>query len=407
MLTLKRIGFFTRQYHKQLKRKWRSLPLLLLFPIFLIGLFLVILISLFSPSEEQPIQVGLVDLDQSEETTVLVSVIEKASLLGPFIHINSFSESEAKQAVKQGKASAYLTFPENFTDDLYNGKPVDIPIIGNPNNPIESYMIKELVESMARYIASAQANILTINEYAKQLPIAKDDRQQMLLDQFKQFLIYTLSKDKIVQEKVVTNLTTSSPYQYYALSGWFSLITIWSFSIYILLGREESSAMRKRMLLYGTTILQRALSRIFVSLQYGFGLAMIGFAILVSTLNIEFYGIDYVRIACLVLLYIVLLLTVFSSIDILIRSKKLTLLLQILWVGLILLLSGAILPTLYFPEKIQSALPFLFSTQAFDWMVEVTLKGRMFVDYTVLLLTASASVCMLIAFSIWKERWKE
>ncbi|MDL4842091.1 ABC transporter permease [Aquibacillus rhizosphaerae] len=404
MVSVSRTFFFIKQYQKQLQKKWKSLPLLLLFPILIIGLCFFVVVSFFLPEEEQAIEIGLVDLDGSDETTMLVDMIDDATLLGSFIHIKKYTEQEAEKAIDTDKVSAYITFPENFTADLFQGRSVEVPIIGNSNNPVESYIINELINSMTRYIASAQANILTINQYAKQLPMEEKEREEMLFQQFSQFMLYTLSKDKTVHEEEITNLTTSSPTHYYSLAGWFVLITIWMLGMYILLGKEEGSAMWNRMKLYGVTLLQRITSRILVSLFYGLLLAMVGFYLFISVMDIEFYWNDYLRIAILISLYSVIFLIGLALIDLLFSSKKVSLITQICYTGLVLFLSGAIIPSLYFPEKVKIVVPYLFSNQAFQWLTEVAIDGRLYADYMVLILIAAASLCLLIACSMWKER---
>ncbi|WP_186576069.1 ABC transporter permease [Aquibacillus kalidii] len=406
MLSLSRIIFFIKQYQKQLQKKWKSLPLLLLFPILIIGLCFFVMVSMFftNDEEKQAIQVGLVDHDQSDETTMLVKVIDDSSLLGSYIHINHYSESEALRAIENGNASGYITFPENFTDDLYNGRSVEIPIVGNPDNPVESYIIKELIDSMTRYIASAQANILTINEYAKQLPIETEDRQEMLMQQFNQFMLFTLSKDKIIELEEITNLTTSSPLQYFTLAGWFVLFTVWIVSLYILLGKEDSIAMRNRMKLYGITIFQRTISRITIVLFYGLILAMVSFYSYIKIFTIEFYLGDYARIGLLVLLHSVIFLFGIAILELLIKSEKASMLVQIAFTGLTLLLSGAIIPALYFPEKLKSFLPYIYSTESFNWLIEVAIKGRLYAEFLLLFILAIASFFILTAIAMWKER---
>lgn len=404
MSSLKRILFFIKQYQEQLQKKWKFIPLLLLFPILIIALCLTVIVTLFLPNDEESIQVGLVDLDQSEETTMLVTMIDDSSLLGSYIHISEYTEEEADRAIENGNISTYITFPEYFTDDLYKGNAVEISIIGNPDRPVYSYMIKELIDSMSRYIASAQANILTIDEYAQQLPIDDAKRQEILMKQFNQFMLFTISNDKVIHEKEIANITTSSPLQYFSLSGWFVLFTIWIVSIYILLGKEESMSMWNRMRLYGVTILQRLVSRFIVSLFYGFILAMVGFYLFINVMDIEFYLIDYVRISVLVSLYCTLVLVGLSLIELLIKSNKLALIVQLFFTAFVLFMSGSLLPSLYFPEEVKSIMPYLYSTETFYWLNEVALKGRMYVDYTLLLTLSFTSICVVMAIAIWKER---
>ena len=70
---------------------------------------------------------------------------------------------------------------KDLRTDLYEGESVTIPIVGNPARPTDSYLVKELVESMARYIGAAQANILTIYDYAKETDMSQEQRQELML----------------------------------------------------------------------------------------------------------------------------------------------------------------------------------------------------------------------------------
>src|SRR5690606_15603207 len=100
------------------------------------------------------------------------------------IQIIALSKEQAQQLILQNEISTYFSFPEGFTADLYEGESVTIPIVGNPSKPTDSYLVKELVESMMRYIGAAQANILTVHDYAKKTDMSQEQRQQLMLQQF-------------------------------------------------------------------------------------------------------------------------------------------------------------------------------------------------------------------------------
>ena len=204
MLSTRRIWFFMQQNHRQLKKKWGTLLLLFLFPIVLIGMLLGLVAGLLMPEESSPIRVVLVDEDQTKESLLFSTLLEETAAGNPFIQIASLSESDAEQLMERNEISTYFSFPKGFTEDLYEGESVTIPIVGNPLRPTESFVVKELVESLARYIATAQANILTINDYAKKTSMPKDERQELLFQQFMDFTLYTLGKDKLLDEEVIT-----------------------------------------------------------------------------------------------------------------------------------------------------------------------------------------------------------
>ncbi|WP_188453456.1 ABC transporter permease [Virgibacillus oceani] len=403
MTFIKHLFLFIRNDCKKLQRKWLTLPLLLLFPIIIVALAAVIAISFLSPDEEEPIQVGLVDLDQSEETKLVVKLIEESSQLGNYIHIKKLSDKDAKKNIKD-KLSAYITFPKDFTDDLYKGESVALEITGNPNKSMESYLIKELLDSVARHIQAAQANILTINYFAKQLPMDVKTRNDLVYEQFTNFVVYTIGKDKIIDEEAVANLATSSPVHYYGLASWFIVITIWLFVFYTFLTKENETRMKDRMRLYGVTVVQQVLAKIITTVGITLVFSTLAFFALQEIVEITLYTENYLRIATLMLLYSFVFLEIIAIFEILFIEQKLRLLIQSIFTGFVLLLSGAIIPTLYFPLYIQNLLPYSFGNLALHWLQEIILNGRFYADYLPLLFIALSSLFVLLGISVWKER---
>jgi len=388
-----------------LKKKWVTLLLLFLFPIVLIGSLLVLVAGLLLPEENSPIRVALVDEDATQETILFSGLLEETASDNQFIQIVSITKDSAEKLIAQNQISSYFTFPSGFTEDLYEGESVTIPIVGNPSRPTDSFLVKELVESMMRYIAVAQSNILTINDYAKKTDMPKEERQEMMFQQFMDFSLFTLGKDKLLDEEVITNVVTSSPTHYYLLSGWLITMSVWLFAIYIVLGKEEHSSMLIRMKLFGVTIWQRIFARILVSLGYSLVIAAVTFSIADKFVGFELFPTDYLRFGVFTILYALLFLVGIALIDVLISSRKIVLLLQSLYTFLLIFTSGAVIPTLYFPQVIQGALPYFFSYVGFNWMIDIVLEGRNYADFIPLTVFATIGLLLLWLSTVGKERW--
>ncbi|UJL45017.1 ABC transporter permease [Virgibacillus sp. NKC19-16] len=404
MHSIRHILLFMKNHFMQLRRKWLSLPLLLVFPILIVGLIATIVITLILPPEDDPIQLGLVDLDQSNETQLMVEFIDESSLLGEYIQIHSMSEDVAAEAIEHNELSSYVIFPASFTENLYQGTPVELPIIGNPEEPTKSYVIQGLVESITRHISTAQANILTINHYARELGLNAEARNDLLFEQFQGFLFYTIGKDRIMNDEQVLNSATSSPVHYYGIAGWFIILTLWLLSIYNFLSKEESLRMKQRMKLYGVTEIRQVFARMFVTLLVAAVFAAGSFVLLQNALNFDLIIDGYMRIMLITLLYSFLLLQSYSIVEIILTSQKLRLFSQSLISVILLLCSGAIIPTIYFPLYIQDVLMYSFSHEAFNWLQEILLRGRLYANYIPLLLMNAVGFFILIGLSLWKER---
>ncbi|WP_449355640.1 ABC transporter permease [Virgibacillus natechei] len=407
MHSIRHILLFMKNHVMQLKRKWLSLPLLFIFPVLIVGLIATIVITLILPPEDDPIHLGLVDLDQSNETQLMVNFIDESSLLGEYIQIHSMSEDEAIKAIEHNELSSYVIFPAGFTENLYQGTSVEFPVVGNHEEPTESYVIQGLIESVTRHISTAQANILTINHYARELGLDDEARNDLLFEQFQEFLFYTIGKDRVMNDEQLSNHATSSPMHYYGIAGWFIIITLWLLSIYNFLSKEESLRMKQRIKLYGVTEIRQVFARMFVTLLVTAVFSAGTFVLLQHALNFELIIDDYMRIMLITLLYSFVLLQSFAIMEIILASQKLRLLVQSLLCLILLLCSGAIIPTIYFPLHVQELLVYSFSHEAFNSLQEILLRGRLYADYLPLLLMIAVAFCIMMGLSLWKERLME
>lgn len=407
LISIRNILFFTNENLKQLKKKRATLLLLFLFPVFLIGLLVGLAAGLLIPAENSPIRVALIDEDQTKESKLISSLLTEMASGKNYIEIFPASREEAEQLISKNEISTFFSLPKNFTADLYEGESVTIPMVGNPSRPIDSFIAKQLVDSLARYIAAAQANILVINDYAKETPMPREERMEMMFEQFVDFTLFTLGKDKLLDEEVLKNSATSSPMNYFMLSGWFIVFSVWLLSFYIALVDVESKSMATRMKLFGVSVGQRVAGRLIVSLFVSSLLAGFTFFILINLLQIEFYAVDMMRFGLFGLLYAFILLSGIALIGIWIPGKKIVLFLQCIFVFSAVLVSGALIPTLYFPQSFQNLLSYLFSPIALRWMMDLVLEGRNYANYTALVIYSfSASLVLWISFSL-KERWRQ
>src|SRR5690625_7673506 len=109
--------------------------------------------------------------------------------------IKNMEEAEAKNKIDKNELSSYIIFPDEFIEKLYEGVSVEVEVVGNPQRTVESEMTKELIDSLMRHINTSQANILLLNERAKEINMPQDKRQAYLFNQFTSFLLYTTGKE--------------------------------------------------------------------------------------------------------------------------------------------------------------------------------------------------------------------
>lgn len=406
LIDLKKIAFFTTQYGKSIQKKWKSLLLLFLFPIFLLVSTLGIIASLFVPSAKEPISIAFVDEDQTEETKMLLEFMTLSIDKKEAIEIISMSKETADHKIENNEISTYILFPKEFTKKLYKGKSVSLTIVGNPSRTVDSFIVKELAESMTRYISSAQANILTVYDYASNAYIPEEELERLIFETFIEFTLYTLGSGQILDEEVITNITTTSPTNYYVVAGWFIAFSIWLFGSYSLLRKETQVALRIRWKLLGVTYWHTNVSQIVVSLLVSMLFATVTFIPIVKYFAVELFILDYFRLFVFILLYGWLILVSLSLVDLWISSKRVGLLLQFFLIFMLIVSSGAFIPTIYFPLLLKNLLPFFFSFEVFRWIVDIVLVGRNYADFTLLGIQSFVGLILLWISTQWKDRWK-
>src|SRR5690625_4764542 len=399
------ITLFIKNNIIQLKRQWLSLSLLLLFPIILIGLSIFLIATYLLPSEENVIEIGLVDLDKSKETELINEMITKetdANERNQIINMNDESEESNKN--DNYELIVYILYPDEFITKLYEGISVEVEIVGNPQRTIESEMTKELIDSLMRHINTSQANILLLNERAKELNMPQDERQAYLFNQFTSFLLYTTGKDKALNKEEMTQHQNTSPINYYAVVIWFIVSIIWLFIIYNFLYRGMPTRIETRIKLYGVTKLQQIIARISVTLVTTLMLVSITFVALTSQLGLDFELEDYLRMFNLFSIMSVIYLLILALLELIFTSEYIRLFIQLITTFIMIGLSGALIPSIYFPVAVQEILTYLPFNHTFYWLKEVIFEERFYVEYKLLLIIVSALFIVFACLAIWKER---
>src|SRR5690625_2053625 len=152
MNLLKHIRLFLHIHWQQIKRKWKILPLLLLFPLFIVGAIIFMIASFFHIDEEMPLIIGVVYYDQSTETTMIVDFLEESSQSGSLIEVKYFTEAEANKNINENDISSYMTLSKDFSSHLYARNSVDMFVTGSPRQQTQSNIIPEIIISVMRHI---------------------------------------------------------------------------------------------------------------------------------------------------------------------------------------------------------------------------------------------------------------
>ena len=204
MRKMRHVFVFIANDISRLRRKWLTLPLIFISPLIFIGLLLWIMSSVFMPDEPEDIEIGLVNLDDSEPASMIVSALADSAEVAEGLEINEMTQAEAEEMIGDNTLVSYILFPEKFTDKMMRGESSQLEVVGNPDMQLESYVISGVIDTVVRHIRNSQANILTINHYAETLGMSDEEREALIFQEFVNQFIQVLSSDTLMDEHEIS-----------------------------------------------------------------------------------------------------------------------------------------------------------------------------------------------------------
>lgn len=403
MRIMKHIFVFIANDISRLKRKWLTLPLILISPVIFIGLIIWMLSSLLSFDEAAKMSVGLVNLDDSDETAVIVSALAGSAEAADGLEIIEVSESEAKLTIENDTLVSYIIFPGKFTEKMMKGESSELIVVGNPDMQLESYVISSVIDTVVRHIRNSQANILTINHYAREFGMTDEARQNLIFEEFVSQFIQVLSSDTLMDEhQKAQNISAGN--MYFIVNGLFIIMTVWVYMLYIDLMRDISSNLEDRMKVFGVTHLAQGLARVLST-----GIIVTVASALFTYGVLTFGGIDLetenlLRLLILIALHIFITAMIMIIIDWLLPSFKISMVVQLAVLLMIILFAGSIIPRIYFPIYLDTFFDYMYSYQSLSWIEEIILNGRFTMEIDIMIATFGIAAVLLLVLSVLKER---
>lgn len=403
MRIMKHIFVFIANDISRLKRKWLTLPLILFSPVIFTGLIIWMVSSLLSFDEADKMSVGLVNLDDSDETAMIVSALAGSADVADGLEITEVSETDAKQMIENNALVSYIIFPGKFTEKMMQGESSELIVVGNPDMQLESYVISSIIDTVVRHIRNSQANILTINHYAREFGMTDEARQDLIFEEFVSQFIQVLSSDTLMDEhQTAQNLSAGN--MYFIVNGLFIIMTVWVYMLYIALMRDVGSNLEDRMKILGVTYLAQGLAKVLaIGTIITAAAALLTYGILTLG-GIELEPENLLRLLVLIGLYIFTTVIIMIIIDWLLPSFKISMVLQLGVLLLILLFAGSIIPRIYFPIYMDTVFDYIYSYQGLSWMEEIILNGRFTMEIDIMIVTLVIAAALLFVLSVLKER---
>ncbi len=403
MIKMKHIFVFIANDISRLRRKWLTLPLIFISPVILLSLVIWMLSSFLSFDEADKMSVGLVNLDDSDETVMIVSALAGSADVTDGLGITEVSEADAEQMVENNELVSYIVFPEKFTEKMMQGEASELIVVGNPAMQLESYVISSVIDTVVRHIRNSQASILTINHYAREFGMTDEARQKLIFQEFVSQFIQVLSSDTLMDEhEKAQNISAGN--LYFIVNGLFIIMTVWVYMLYIALMRDVGSNLKDRMKIFGVTYLTEGIAKVLtIGTIVTAAAALLLYGVLTLS-AIELQTENLLRLLLLIAIHIFTTVIIMIIIDWLIPSFKISMAIQLMVLLLIILFAGSIIPRIYFPLYMDTVFDYMYSYKALSWMEEIILNGRFTMELGIIVVTLGVAGVLLFLLSVLKER---
>src|SRR5699024_5114807 len=378
-------------YHSFLLKKWH---LFLYLVLIIIGLFSTLLLIQHLNQDDTKFRIGVVDHDQSTETKLILKSMGNGSNLGKDISIKRYNKQEAHDLLKAQRIEGYYVFEKGMTKSFYKNGSLSIVVYTYDEQSTISLVINQLTDSVYNRLMLSMGGGLTYTSLSENPE--KEDTMLLLTD-----LLFTgLNRTGAFDYQPVQIYDTAS---YYVITGYLASIFIFALSLFSILKMNQVTALKSRLMMYHFSFEKLTLIRSLFTLFYTSIWTVTGFMWMLKMLPNEFESYNWPTVVIQLIYYVLMILIWLTIID-LISSKWMNYILKAIFSMVILILSGLIVPTIYFKHLLNgifAAQPFSFVT---NQMLEIILNNYILVTPVMFYGSLVLSIAMLIAVIVGRYR---
>lgn len=346
-----------RIYHSFLLKKWH---LFLYLVLIIIGLFSVLLVIQQFNQDDSKFRIGVVDRDQSTETALILKSMGNGTNLGKDISIKRYNKQEAHQLLKARKLEGYYVFEKGMTKSFYKNGNLPISVYTYDKQSTKSLVINQLTDSVYNRLMLSMGGGLAYTSLAEDA--GKEDTMLLLTD-----LLFTgLNRTGGFDYQPVQIYDTAS---YYVITGYLASIFIFALSLFSILKMNQVTALKSRLSMYHFSFEKLTLIRSLFTLFYTSIWAVVGLFWMLNVLPNDFESYNWSTLVIQLIYYILMLIIWLTIID-LISFKWMNYILKSILSLVILMLSGLIIPTIYFKHLFNG----IFTTQPFSFVTNQMLE---------------------------------
>ena len=170
-----------------------------------------------------PITILVVDEDHSMESMLVYNMVSNLEDYKELLVFEQMEADAAVDALKANKASAVVTIPKGFTENVKNGRNLPFTISYNLSTPIKSAFIRYYADAFTRMLTASQTGVYAALDYAREYG---DQAQYAAMFQTinMRFLSTVLNRMQMLTIYEVSVTGTSGAFQYYATHAYIFIM---------------------------------------------------------------------------------------------------------------------------------------------------------------------------------------
>ncbi|MCX7711761.1 MAG: ABC transporter permease [Clostridia bacterium] len=195
-------------------KDWKALVILLVMPFFFISLFVYALSPYLNKAGfVEPFPIVLVDKEDTAQTRILVNQLKEITI---FKEIIKTDEENARKLIDSNQAASAIIIPPEFSSSIAVGENKPVTVISNKSMPLQSFIVRNMMQSAANYVSAGQSAINTIYDYNRKAGVKGEELDKQFQDSTMRAFVEVLARNRIFTEIDAVPVYDLSPAEYYS-----------------------------------------------------------------------------------------------------------------------------------------------------------------------------------------------
>ena len=394
---MKKVSTLVIYQLKNIRNDWKTLVFTFFIALGILGCIGYFFASVTQPKQfVEPFNVAIVNYDQALETRIIVQQFKNSKQIKDLVNLIESDEMTAMEMLEKNQLASVIIIPDAFSNDISEGKNTPVLMIGNRQRPLQSLLIKTVMESFANNVTAAQSGVNTVYYFLKKINAPTRVLQMELQNSILKFSLNSLGRKEFFIEEKIDDPAIKNPVHYYFLSSLIILIEIWTLMLMSIFAGTRHVLLEQRILLFGVKQVAIIFSNLVVLSSILFLQTSIVF---VAVLSFDQYNLKTIFAIGLISWAVS---TFFVFLDAIVLNKTMFNLFGLSTVIILAFIGGGIVPLSYLPP--------IFEQMSFisinKWALDLFLLSSE--DIIALLplanLTLITVICFILA-TLFHVRW--